>query len=146
MKKCEFDDLILFTISKEKVIAVITDYYKNKEEFDGDIEFEIIGQYTGKDWGGFDDYSGRMNLILKKEITILDQKIIKESKINQKDIPLKRIFSTMFEEEDYEIESACLDIHAYSANETKFNGLNLFLKSKPKDKVLKKCSNCINDI
>ena len=128
----------ILNISKQKACRIIREYYKEYEGFEGEITFRKRGEDAGEDWGGFRDYSGRIDIVFSKKTTIFGKTITERYIIGHNEVPLTKIFSTMLEDPEYDIITAIFNVIAYDQKDVDFNGVQLIIKNKGKNKVLQK--------
>lgn len=137
------NEQFLITLSEDQACETIKKYYKN-EGFKGEIRFKKY-IYSVPDGFGFTDEYGSMKIQFIDKIKILnqEQKRIKEISINE--IDFNSIFSPLFEDSECEIITDGVYKPYFKFKIVDLNnklvsceGLNLYVRKKVTEKVLKK--------
>jgi len=126
-------------LNASQTYALIREYYKKYEGFDGEIQFDLYSKGFNDGWG-FTDYYGRINLIFIEKIKIGDTISEIKTTLDYEKISTKKIFQPFFEDAGYELTGTrCFDFDVSNyGNKVRFNSLTLYAKKKINEKVLKK--------
>ena len=130
----------LIKITKEQAHKLITEYYKEYENFNGEIELDFYWETFSPGYWGINGYEGKLDLKFIEKLKVLDQEIERTTYIRYKDLDFLKIFSPFFTNEEYELTnkwSVDIDVDEDEIKIT-YNGIRLWAKRKEKEKILKK--------
>ena len=136
-------EYFLVTLSEEQAYEKIKEYYKN-DGFKGDVRF-IKYIYSVPDGYGFTDEYGSMKIQFIDKVKVFNQIQERKKEISINDIDLSSIFSSIFENSEFEISSDLVykPYFKFKISDPKnktviCEGLNIYITKKSKEKVLKK--------